>query len=488
MDAVWYYARDGAQMGPVSFDELKAAAAGGKLSRNDLVWKDGTPDWVPAATVPGLFAGPSPPPAPAAPSAAPTPPPSAAVPAAAARAPEAPLHDKWGAPPGESAVPDDIPSLAKEFIRRTVAPNPSAIGPTATESERLSAAGVLDPTARKFAVWRRAVLWVSVVPTAFAALFGLINVIDMEKSLKDMLSGFGIILFYLQALSLFALPATAVLAALAYDRLPHSTRLVLLGGLVSFGVPILIAFVPADVLGDPKTDPREAVGAAEGRRTALGFAFGIYFYLILTPLVLSLLPAVSRACVRVKTFLPESLAPGWGLVASIPLFVLLTLTVFVVFYQFFGNFLLIIGLLLWIGAPLLYLSKFRLLTRPVTESPDLAALARTQLMVVATIAAGMLLLVVYLFTAKVGGMTIVGTEKEKSLIRPWSLDLHAKWIEYIGRSLFLTVLFADLLVRMALSVWREERAFGATEKAATFDRTMSGVGAAVEAKATPPVA
>ena len=38
---------------------------------------------------------------------------------------------------------------------------------------------------------------------------------------------------------------------------------------------------------------------------------------------------------------------------------------------------------------------------------------------------------------------------------------------------------ADLLVRMTLSVWREERAFAGTEPAAAFDQTMTGLTAAV---------
>ena len=52
----------------------------------------------------------------------------------------------------------------------------------------------------RFAVWRRSILWVSVLPTAFAALFGLINVIDMDKDEKQALSNFGIFLQYLPAI------------------------------------------------------------------------------------------------------------------------------------------------------------------------------------------------------------------------------------------------------------------------------------------------
>src|SRR5215471_11462439 len=69
MESVWYYAREGAQTGPVSFDELKKVVGAGQIGPEDLVWKEGTPDWMPAKTIPGLFAtpAPSPPPAAAAP-------------------------------------------------------------------------------------------------------------------------------------------------------------------------------------------------------------------------------------------------------------------------------------------------------------------------------------------------------------------------------------------------------------------------------------
>ena len=71
--------------------------------------------------------------------------------------------------------------------------------------------------------------------------------------------------------------------------------------------------------------------------------------------------------------------------------------------------LLILGLVLWIGAPLLYLTKFRLLTRPVTESQDLAAIAKTQTLVLAASATGMLLLFVSTCSRqRLAGMTIVG--------------------------------------------------------------------------------
>jgi hypothetical protein len=450
-------------------------------------------DWVPARTVVGLFSSlpAAPPPA----STVPPVPPRAAAPAPGRAGPArtAPLRTASAPLPLDDnrTIPGAVPGneyveLAKEFLRRTTTPNPASIATTPDEEHRLTQAGY-EPIVKKYAVWRRAVLWVSVVPTGFAALFALIDLLAMDENEKSYWSAVGTILLFLQVFSLFALPAAAVVAALAYDRLSKSTRMVLIGGVISIGVPLVIAFMPSGLLLDPKPRPEETVASVEARKQVFAMSLGIMFYLTLMPMVLSLLPAVSRGCVRVKAFLPESLAPGWGLIASIPVFVLLSLATFVVIYHFASNFFLLLGLILWLGAPLLYLGKFKLLTRPITESQDMQALAKTQVYVLAAMGAGILLILIYLFTAKFAGQPLLGTSKEAHL-RIWSLDLHRIWIEYLGRSLFLTVLFADLVVRMSVMVWREERAFAGSGPAANFDRSMSGLGEAIEARGIPPVA
>jgi uncharacterized RDD family membrane protein YckC len=51
----WYYLRDGQQIGPVGSKELKSLADRGRLQPTDLIWRDGLPNWVPAARVKGLF-------------------------------------------------------------------------------------------------------------------------------------------------------------------------------------------------------------------------------------------------------------------------------------------------------------------------------------------------------------------------------------------------------------------------------------------------
>jgi TM2 domain-containing membrane protein YozV len=55
MASEWYYSHDGERHGPVSTDELKELAAGGKLGPDDLVWKDGMDNWIPAGKVKNLL-------------------------------------------------------------------------------------------------------------------------------------------------------------------------------------------------------------------------------------------------------------------------------------------------------------------------------------------------------------------------------------------------------------------------------------------------
>jgi hypothetical protein len=51
----WYYTQSNERKGPVSPAKLRAMADDGWLTPDDLVWKTGMPNWVPAGKVRGLF-------------------------------------------------------------------------------------------------------------------------------------------------------------------------------------------------------------------------------------------------------------------------------------------------------------------------------------------------------------------------------------------------------------------------------------------------
>ncbi len=51
----WYYARDNQQYGPVSASELKQLVEAGRLSPDDLLWREGMEAWATAINLRGLF-------------------------------------------------------------------------------------------------------------------------------------------------------------------------------------------------------------------------------------------------------------------------------------------------------------------------------------------------------------------------------------------------------------------------------------------------
>ncbi|MEO8493663.1 MAG: DUF4339 domain-containing protein [Planctomycetota bacterium] len=54
-ESIWYYARGESEQGPISSAQIKALAATGALRRDDLVWKEGMENWLPASDVDELF-------------------------------------------------------------------------------------------------------------------------------------------------------------------------------------------------------------------------------------------------------------------------------------------------------------------------------------------------------------------------------------------------------------------------------------------------
>lgn len=60
MPVYWYYRRGGREFGPIAEDELWRLAEQGEISPTDHLWRDGTPHWVAAHTVKGLFPAPPP--------------------------------------------------------------------------------------------------------------------------------------------------------------------------------------------------------------------------------------------------------------------------------------------------------------------------------------------------------------------------------------------------------------------------------------------
>jgi hypothetical protein len=185
-------------------------------------------------------------------------------------------------------------------------------------------------------------------------------------------------------------------------------------------------------------------------------------------------------------FYPASTVPGWGMIASIPLFVLLTWATLVFIYHTIGNALLLVSLILWIGAPLMYLTRYHLLVRPLLHREEMDQLIGVQRVVLLLTVIGLILLIIYLFTAKVADKRLVGFDKETSLVQVWNIQIHAFWMEYVGRLLFFrmeyvgrllffSVLFADVVLLVQYHYWYQEQLFRKRPEARDFDLQMQAL-------------
>ena len=75
----------------------------------------------------------------------------------------------------------------------------------------------------------------------------------------------------------------------------------------------------------------------EAESMAYGIAYGAEYLITLLPTVFSLVPGIQRSCLRVKTLLPQSILPGWFLVAACPFYAMVMLVIFVAANQVAGS-------------------------------------------------------------------------------------------------------------------------------------------------------
>jgi hypothetical protein len=464
----WFLSRDGQQYGPYTMAQLQKMVSAGKLQPADLIWKEGMPTWVEARSIPEIKA------------------------VMELEASLVPVHVAEAGPPAylaggaggyfQPGGAEGTPFWSDLWviIRRIVAWNLPKVPLTDSENQLLQARGIENEIARKYLAWRRSILLAVAVTTGIGAIIYFITSLVQLSIELDLpggkltipLSPFGVFTVVIRILCQFALPATAILAFIFWARLRLSRRLIVIGWLVSFLTPLVIALFPLNWLFSvpPLANEQEQMAA----HAVLGFLGGLAYFITFTPTVLSLIPGVLRACVRVKALLPESIISGWFLLAGAPLYALLLLVTFITINQLAGNALLILGVLLFMGAPLAFLFGGQLFIRPLTEDRDIRKIRYIQLVYAATAGVAMLLLLIYLFTAKFFGKTIMGFSSATSLFLPWTVIQY--YIDFMGRSLFTSTLFADLLLWMNFSVWHHLSQFNQTDHARNYDQLMGQVG------------
>lgn len=404
-------------------------------------------------------------------------------------------------------------SLFIPILLRAFASNPRQVTPTKRENAKLEAAGVQQPVLRSYLAWRRGLLLFTLVATILHTALATWratesddtpNIVDTiseaieeaahealplpqekdeeqeespaapteEPTAKEPSTKFGEFAEYVDLAAMYALQVAAIIVLLLWSRWRLSFFIMAAAFVFSFVAPLLISFCPWSWWGyeDPvyslEKEPLEwLVSTAEGLKE------GAEYLLMLLPTVLSLVPAVQRACVRVKMLLPQSMLPGWFLVMASPFYALFLLVVFVALVQIDSTPMLIGGFFLFVAAPLIYPFTARFYTRPLATDDDYQRIRNVQRVVGLITAASGVCFLIFLATQTIAGVKLLGTDTAKSLIVP--LDLVEFALEVLSRSMFVTALGADLFMRMNLAAWVNARAFAESGQAENYDRVMS---------------
>jgi hypothetical protein len=359
-----------------------------------------------------------------------------------------------------------------------------------TESERslLHGRNIHEETLHRYAVWRRSVLWVVLLPTLLAAI--LASVVTLSGG-RAGLSTTGRILTLCDTLVIWALPISAWLALRSWLDIRKSQRVLITGWLITFVPPFLIALVPFSAWMGMGTSEH----GQHRNLLVLDMLNGMHVAFTLLPTALAILPGLVNACLRVKTLLPPAILPGWFLMVAPPFYLLLVLLALIVLNQAADSPILIVGVLFLMGSPLLYLWRHDLFVRPLAQEQS-SQINRVHRQVKLISLAGLILLVIYLATQHVFGLRLVGINPQTSLV--WLFEHHEQlkikpvesvglansvfWVgdirlsqlvvQYCGRTMFMAAVFADLLVLMNLSVWSQEKRFAVLKEATAYDATM----------------
>jgi hypothetical protein len=279
----------------------------------------------------------------------------------------------------------------------------------------------------------------------------------------------------LRLLALYALPIAALIVLFLRNRFQLSFRIMVIAFGFSFFAPMLMALCPWSWWGvvEPKVPGENPLLFIKDQ--AEGVMEGAALLVSLLPSVLSLIPGIQRACLRVKTLLPQALLPGWFIVVASPLYGLFLLVIVVAVDQFVGEPAILIPLALLAAASLTYAVRASVFTRPLLCDADFRRVRSVQRVVGLMSALAGIILVSFLTTREIMGVRLVGTVANSSLVRP--IEVVEFIMEVLGRSMFVSALGAEFIVRMSVTAWRHNRAIIASDTATTYDEAMAATGA-----------
>lgn len=275
-------------------------------------------------------------------------------------------------------------------------------------------------------------------------------------------------------IALYLLPVAALAAIFCWKRFQLTFQILIGAFAFSFIMPILLSFCPWSWWEAEATVTKGPLSLLQqAERIADGLIEGFKYLIMLLPTVLSLLPGVQRACVRVKTLFPQSILPGWMLVSASLFFALFLLVICVVVNQILDSSLVVVGMLLVMSSSLYYGINWSVFTRPLVSTEDLQQMFSVRRIAGLLGAVGGCFVLGYLTIHSIMGHPLLGVDPKTAVVIP--LDLVELFLETIGRSMFMTAFGADLLLLMNFAAWKSARPSLGSPAAQEYDATMQSL-------------
>ena len=212
--------------------------------------------------------------------------------------------------------------------------------------------------------------------------------------------------------------------------------------------PLVVAMLPLDWLVSGSLGAVTGVDSGDDRDELFArIAVSVQYAIVLLPSLLSFPSGLVRGAARVKRMLPAGTIAGWVLVIMTPVYAVFFVLALILVQHLAGNGVLLAGAALLAASPFVHLAAVKLYIFPLTTDDEVRRLDRVQRLAGGVGLAGMIMILVWAFTATIGDKRIVGGSD--GLLDPLGAVLSA--LELVARVLVTSVVFSYLLLQVTES-------------------------------------
>ncbi|MGH9270066.1 MAG: hypothetical protein ACRDZ2_02215 [Ilumatobacteraceae bacterium] len=357
--------------------------------------------------------------------------------------------------------------------RRAATGGVRGVQPSPAEQRALSAIGIDDPLMQGYMAWRRSLLFVAAPIAVFS---GALAAWDLATNYSiERLNALGIVVSLIPSVAVLLLNVVTVIAALTWRDPRRSARTLMVGWAISLVAPLVASVLPVNWLVTDEFMNQFGPDTEFVVRMLISVEYAV----VLLPTLLSFPSGVVRGAARIKSLLPSSTLAGWVLLILAPIYAVFFVVAVIIVEQLAGNVLLLLAIALLAASPFVHLAGARLYIRPLTTDDEVRRLDRVQRWSGLLTLVGIVLLVIWALTARLGDSRLIGSVADGALIDHKAALLRV--IELVCRVLITTAVFSHVLLQVTDASWRFDRGFSDPEALRRHDAQMVEVDRALKA-------